>query len=484
MRYHLLGGLLATVSIITVPEAVGDPTAADKTKQRTAKSYVEAGREAQNSRDYEMAILFYRKAYELIPHPVLLFNMAQVHRLAGRWIEAIALYQRYLQADPQGTETRAARAMIAELEARHAPSSDVSAAPGRTQANRDNLDGVALVDQGVPATTAVASEPPITPAASPAPAPAPTAVASDPPTAPAASPARDTTVAPAPPVEHAKRVAQIGGPASPPVSEAPAVKRDAHLVDATLRAGTSDHSQDAEVAWPQLLRFDFGTSVAKRALHFANVSDLYLNSSEIAIRLNGEISSAKLMHLNSKVNNLGIEFEYDKRIGGGVDCRGNSASVNQWHGQIGPRLYTRLGDASTFVVGIDYARRAYDIERDAAGAMCVNVPDIDYASIGPVMRIRFPVTATVATFAGLHAMWVFDTGQQDGKFFPGDSRYEASAVSAWGVEGTSGVDVAISKEIHVRMAIEYSWIALSFTGFPVEATDRSIGAVATVGFAY
>lgn len=482
MRHRLLCGMLAAVSIVAVSEAVGDPTAADKAKQRTAKSYVEAGREAQNSRDYETAILFYRKAYELIPHPVLLFNMAQVHRLAGRWIEAIALYQRYLQVDPQGAETRVARAMIAELEAQHAPNSDASAAPDRTQANRNNLDGVALVDQGTPATTAVASDPPTAPAASPA--LAPTAVASNPSTAPAASPARDTPIAPALPVEHAERVAQIEGPASSPVSEAPAVKHDAHPTDASLRAGTPDRGQDAEAARPQLLRFDFGTSVAEHELRFANVSDLYLNSSEIAIRLNGEISFTNLMHLHGQLGNIGLVFEYDRRLGGSIDCRGNSTSVNQWHGQIGPRLYTRLGDASTFVVGIDYARRKYDIEHDAAGAMCVDVPEVDYASIGPVMRIQVPIAVTVATFAGLHAMWVFDTGQQDGEFFSEDSRYKASAVSAWGVEGIGGVDVAVSRRIHVRMAIEYSWIALSFTGFPVEATDRSIGAVATVGFAY
>jgi hypothetical protein len=105
------------ISIATLAGvAYAQPAA--RTKTTTAKAYTEAGLAAQNAGDYDRAIEFYRSAYELVPHPVLLFNMGQAHRLAGRNDEALALYRRYLEADPNGSEARTAQDLINEIEAR------------------------------------------------------------------------------------------------------------------------------------------------------------------------------------------------------------------------------------------------------------------------------------------------------------------------------------------------------------------------------
>ena len=108
--------LLAVPASAVVPAvAHAQPGPTDKTK--TAKRYVDAGLAAQNSGDYDTAIQLYTKAYELVPHPVLLFNMAQAHRLAGHIPQALALYARYLAAAPNGAQAKTARDLVAEIEA-------------------------------------------------------------------------------------------------------------------------------------------------------------------------------------------------------------------------------------------------------------------------------------------------------------------------------------------------------------------------------
>src|ERR1041384_2466762 len=97
----LLLGAIATAWIPSVAQAQPAPTSAAE-KTQAAKQYVDAGLAAQNAGDYDAALGFYQKAYALVPHPVLLFDMAQAQRLAGRIEQALALYARYLDADPNG----------------------------------------------------------------------------------------------------------------------------------------------------------------------------------------------------------------------------------------------------------------------------------------------------------------------------------------------------------------------------------------------
>jgi tetratricopeptide (TPR) repeat protein len=107
--------LFVAALLVAVPIAsVAQP--ADKTK--AAKEYVDAGQAAQNGGDYDTAIQLYSKAYELVPHPLMLFNMAQAHRLAGRSAEALDLYRRYVEADPKGSKVKTAREFITALEQR------------------------------------------------------------------------------------------------------------------------------------------------------------------------------------------------------------------------------------------------------------------------------------------------------------------------------------------------------------------------------
>jgi tetratricopeptide (TPR) repeat protein len=87
-------------------------------KKKLAKEYVDAGLAAQEAGDYDGAIELYQKAYALVPHPILHFNIGQAHRLAGRDEEARASYEAYLDADPKGAKVKEAKSFLKEIEAR------------------------------------------------------------------------------------------------------------------------------------------------------------------------------------------------------------------------------------------------------------------------------------------------------------------------------------------------------------------------------
>jgi len=124
LRLVLLGAFataVAPVPVLAQPAQPARPApAADPAKAKVAKQYVDAGLAAQNSGDYDTAITFYSKAYQLVPHPLLIFNIAQAHRLAGRNDQALTLYARYLAADPNGAQAQNVRDIVAEIEARKA----------------------------------------------------------------------------------------------------------------------------------------------------------------------------------------------------------------------------------------------------------------------------------------------------------------------------------------------------------------------------
>src|SRR5262245_50392213 len=111
--------LLGAIGAAAAPGyARAQSAAAPVDKKQVAKQYVDAGLAAQESGDYETALTFFLKAYQLVPHPTLLFNMAQAHRLAGHLDQALTLYKRYLSEDPDGAQAATARELVSEIEAR------------------------------------------------------------------------------------------------------------------------------------------------------------------------------------------------------------------------------------------------------------------------------------------------------------------------------------------------------------------------------
>src|SRR5690606_26089296 len=81
-----------------------------------ASKLVEEGIAAQDAKDYDRAVDLYMRAYSLVSHPILLFNIGQAHRLAGRPERATPLYERYLAIEPDGEQAATARAFLAEAQ--------------------------------------------------------------------------------------------------------------------------------------------------------------------------------------------------------------------------------------------------------------------------------------------------------------------------------------------------------------------------------
>ncbi|HWO20232.1 MAG TPA: tetratricopeptide repeat protein [Kofleriaceae bacterium] len=97
--------------------------AASASPQAEAAKLTDEAIAAQGAQDYDTAIELYKKAYQLVPHPVLLFDIAQTNWLASDLVEAELFYRRYLERDPDGPYAQMARERIASI------TQDASAAP-------------------------------------------------------------------------------------------------------------------------------------------------------------------------------------------------------------------------------------------------------------------------------------------------------------------------------------------------------------------
>lgn len=114
--------LFGAIALAAAPQRVrAQPAAPTATAKAAAKQYVADGLAAQARGDYDAAIALYQKAYDLVPHPVLIFNQAQAHRLAGRLAQAWSLYASYLAQVPTGDQANTAREWMADIDARAPP---------------------------------------------------------------------------------------------------------------------------------------------------------------------------------------------------------------------------------------------------------------------------------------------------------------------------------------------------------------------------
>jgi tetratricopeptide (TPR) repeat protein len=447
--------LLAALAIALAPAAHADPPPS-KSKLQAARSYVDAGLAAQKSGDYDTAIMLYKKAYELVPHPVLLFNMAQAHRLAGHAEQALALYRKYLKEDPHGAEARTARELVAELEAKQA-NAELDRGSGGTGEAADRSDDDRRASPADPPRRGADGT-------------AGTADRADAETS--GADAADTSPDAAP------------GAIAPRPAEQPEVK-------------TAGEPVRAPRVRP-LARLDLGLSFAGRQLSYDTRPGFLQAPPQgsypaAGLRIDGDIYPFALNDPTSAFAGLGVAVSYDKSFVAHTPVSGQTdpVAVDQSHGRIGARFRLDLGAASSVTLGVDYARRRSTFDRSSL-ATVLDIPDVDYVSIDPTIDVDVPLSATVRAFAGGDVMFMSDAGPVSDAMNFGQSM-------VYGLEATAGVELALSHQVRVRVMLEYSLIALSFelnnqmtagrdgnlsTKDITGASDRSFGAVATIGMAY
>src|SRR5215475_9694024 len=137
LRLALLGLVVATAGY---SQALADPPTpeSDYATVRLAKKYADMGIAAQEAHDYETAIKMFTKAYRAVRHPLLIFDLAQAHRLAGHADKALALYQRYLTEEPDSAQAHIARQFVKTLLARQAGQRTAHAAERTPEHQRDD----------------------------------------------------------------------------------------------------------------------------------------------------------------------------------------------------------------------------------------------------------------------------------------------------------------------------------------------------------
>lgn len=139
-RYHirvrwLIRMTLIALVILTAADTGWSQPGSDEDARRRAGAHVERGDQFKEAGNYQGAAEEYLAAYELVPHPVLFFNLGQVYRLGGELEVALDYYERYLDAEPDGRAADQSRtyvkALRAELDRRSAQSQGGSSDAGK-----------------------------------------------------------------------------------------------------------------------------------------------------------------------------------------------------------------------------------------------------------------------------------------------------------------------------------------------------------------
>jgi hypothetical protein len=118
----VLGLATATVELCAAPDAharaprKSDPRARPKKnpKQKEADQRFKRGVALFNEAKYAEALAEFQRAYEIAPHPLVLYNMAGCHRQLSHYAEAVNYYRRFL-AEGKGV-VAAARLTAAQSE--------------------------------------------------------------------------------------------------------------------------------------------------------------------------------------------------------------------------------------------------------------------------------------------------------------------------------------------------------------------------------
>lgn len=148
------------VAALLVVAALARPAAADTDPKRM----FEQATAEFNLGHYEKAAGMYEDIYKVTLEPLMLYNIAQAHRLGGNFEKAVFFYKGYLRAQPQAKNRGEVQKRIGELE-------DAIAARRRSQERPPNT--TANVEPHARVATSNPEQPRATPTPTPEPTPTP-----------------------------------------------------------------------------------------------------------------------------------------------------------------------------------------------------------------------------------------------------------------------------------------------------------------------
>ena len=257
--------------------------------------------------------------------------------------------------------------------------------------------------------------------------------------------------------------------------------------------GDGDGVREKPAAPLAAVRVDAGLAYGARYLSWAVASDSTSKPPKVFTpaasgRFEAEIYPLALSNRDSAGAGLGIFGEYGKTFGLSIDVprtMGKSATIDQAHYAVGA-LYRIPAGKSAVSAGVAYARRHYIASRAGLDSPAqLDMPDVDYAGVAPVLAARTRVTPSASLFAEVNGMLVMSGGQivKSDSYGPGN---------VFGVGSNGGLDLAFSKQVGLRVAAEFNQVHLSFKGTGTQASvrkvsaanDRDFGASATLAVWY
>jgi len=240
------------------------------------------------------------------------------------------------------------------------------------------------------------------------------------------------------------------------------------------------------------LRVDGGASYGTRQLTYQANGGMTpppprLGTAAPGGRIEAELYPFAFTEPNSKAAGFGLVGEYDKTIGLAIAIPGmtTQAPIDESHYSIGAQ-YRLAAAGGAFAFGVRYAGRRYIADRSGLAAPTdLDAPDVKYRAVSPTLAARFPVTATIAAFGEGDVLLINSTGA-----IQKPDQYGSATV--FGFEAGGGVDVALGRKFTLRFEGELSQIGFKFKGNGAmamargvkAATDRSLGAVATLAVTY
>lgn len=117
-------------------------------EEKLARSESEKGQRQYDLGRFDEAIDHYARAYEAMPLPALLFNIAQCHRQLGHDKEAAFFYRRYLDLAKNPPNAAVAKELLAETEKKVSRSDEAKETAAR--AERALKEGQAQAGQAEP----------------------------------------------------------------------------------------------------------------------------------------------------------------------------------------------------------------------------------------------------------------------------------------------------------------------------------------------
>ncbi|HSD89615.1 MAG TPA: tetratricopeptide repeat protein, partial [Kofleriaceae bacterium] len=129
--------LLAVASVAEAAPNKGDPPAA-----KEADRHFKSGVALYNEQKYAEALAEFERAYEIQPHPLVLYNMAACHRELSHYGDAVKFYRRFIK-EGQG-KVPAAKLKTAQKEL-----DDILARIARVTVNVSSGDNTELIVDGI-----------------------------------------------------------------------------------------------------------------------------------------------------------------------------------------------------------------------------------------------------------------------------------------------------------------------------------------------